>query len=63
LLLDWYSYTNACKAYMLDLTQWYSVQRADNMPMLNDNSFTGNLDGICSNGIVPAVFVAARLPQ
>jgi len=28
------------------------------MLMLNDNSFTGSLDGICSKGSVPSVFVA-----
>lgn len=28
------------------------------MLMLNDNSLTGSVDGICSKGIVPSVFIA-----
>jgi hypothetical protein len=26
--------------------------------MLNDNSFTGSVDGICTKGIIPSVFMA-----
>ena len=42
---------------MIPILTLYSWQHTE-MLMLNDNSFTGSVDGICSKGIVPSVFAA-----